>query len=324
MLRLIVYLLLVSAFLPISKGFTASSLISFPQTSLPHRRVPTFSVASKSQRSKISNPFLLTTTAGSDHDDVVVRLSPLARAAGKFRARPLTYLTIPIIAAGVGWFTNWLAVQMIFYPIHFMGIPLYRRPEMPLGLLGWQGIIPCKTRPMTIALVDMVTSQLLTVPEAFARLDPKTVAKLLAPEVPKMTREIIHDIVPSYLQALPEAVYAGFDRVSKGIVLHLNTKFLERLTVGLQQNADSVFSLRDCVVDQMMMNRAKLGELFRKCGQAELDFLTNSGLWFGFLLGIIQMAVALFWDNPWSLSMYVASCFPPFSDTVNDGRNFPA
>ena len=32
-------------------------------------------------------------------------------------------------------------------------------------------------------------------------------------------------------------------------------------------------------------------------------FPTNSGLWFGFLLGLIQMGVALFWDNPWSLSI---------------------
>jgi hypothetical protein len=31
--------------------------------------------------------------------------------------------------------------------------------------------------------------------------------------------------------------------------------------------------------------------------------LTNSGLWFGFLLGLIQMAVALLWENPWSLSI---------------------
>jgi uncharacterized membrane protein YheB (UPF0754 family) len=62
---------------------------------------------------------------------------------------------IPLIAAFVGWFTNWLAVQMIFYPIEFRGIPLYRRPEVPLGFLGWQGIIPCKTRPMTEAMVHM-------------------------------------------------------------------------------------------------------------------------------------------------------------------------
>ena len=30
--------------------------------------------------------------------------------------------------------------------------------------------------------------------------------------------------------------------------------------------------------------------------------MTDSGLWFGFLLGMIQLAVALLWDNPWTLS----------------------
>jgi hypothetical protein len=80
---------------------------------------------------------------------------PIARAIQKFRDRPGTHLMIPLIAAFVGWFTNWLAVQMIFYPIEFRGIPLYRRQEVPLGLLGWQGIIPCKTRPMTEAMVHM-------------------------------------------------------------------------------------------------------------------------------------------------------------------------
>lgn len=80
---------------------------------------------------------------------------PIARAIQKFRDRPGTHLMIPLIAAFVGWFTNWLAVQMIFYPIEFRGIPLYRRPEVPLGLLGWQGIIPCKTRPMTQVMVHM-------------------------------------------------------------------------------------------------------------------------------------------------------------------------
>lgn len=80
---------------------------------------------------------------------------PIARAIQKFRNRPGTHLMIPLIAAFVGWFTNWLAVQMIFYPIEFRGIPLYRRREVPLGLLGWQGIIPCKTRPMTQVMVHM-------------------------------------------------------------------------------------------------------------------------------------------------------------------------
>ena len=64
--------------------------------------------------------------------------------AGKedFRARPWTYLTIPIVAALVGYITNWLGVKMLFYPIEWRGIPLKRWPMQPLGLLGWQVRIP--------------------------------------------------------------------------------------------------------------------------------------------------------------------------------------
>jgi uncharacterized membrane protein YheB (UPF0754 family) len=223
-------------------------------------------------------------------------------AVTKFRARPGTYLLIPVVAALVGWLTNWLAVQMIFYPIRFWGVPIYRRPEIPLGLLGWQGIIPCKTRPMTETMVHMVTSQLLTVQEAFQRLDARVVARTLAPEIPKITREIVDDIFP-ILTSLPDALHHGFDAVTDLVLRGMNRRFLYDLTLDLQRNADRVFSIRNCVVAQMMQDRAKLGQLFRKCGQVELDFLTNSGLWFGFLLGVIQMVVALFWDNPWSLSM---------------------
>jgi uncharacterized membrane protein YheB (UPF0754 family) len=45
-----------------------------------------------------------------------------------------------------------------------------------------------------------------------------------------------------------------------------------------------------------------LGKLFSVAGRKELTFLTDSGLWFGFLLGLLQLLVALIWDNPWTLS----------------------
>mgnify|MGYP007000240031 len=47
------------------------------------------------------------------------------------------YLSIPVIAALIGWSTNWLAIKMTFYPLEFIGKP---------PLLGWQGIIPSKAR----------------------------------------------------------------------------------------------------------------------------------------------------------------------------------
>lgn len=184
---------------------------------------------------------------------------------------------------------------MIFYPIRFRGIPLFVKEEVPLGLLGWQGIVPCKTRPMSEAMVHMVTSQLLSVKKAFARLDPAVMASMLKPELPKLTNDVLPRALP-WAANLPQVV-------TSTVTQPFAFGFLKRLVVDMQQNIESVFDIRTCVVSQMLQDRSKLGKLFWICGEKELNFLTNSGLWFGFLLGIIQMLVALVWENPWSLSV---------------------
>ena len=254
-----------------------------------------------------SDSFRLTTTASGDEDQRASRrerlLVSFRKAGEKFRKRPGTYLIIPFIAAFVGWFTNWLAVQMIFYPVEFRGIDILRKNEVPLGLLGWQGIVPCKTRKMSDTMVTMVTTQLLNVQEVFRRLDPKVCAELLAPEVPKLGQDILDESFPSWLAQFPKTVFDGLPTETVEWIRLKNLRFLRGLTIGMQDNIDSLLSVKNCVINQMMQDRSLLGTLFKKCGQAELDFLTNSGLWFGFLLGLIQMVVALFWDNPWSLSI---------------------
>ena len=236
--------------------------------------------------------------------------APIRKAVKKFKTKPGTYMLIPCIAAIVGWFTNWLAVQMIFYPIKYRGLPIVVKPEVPLGLLGWQGIVPCKTRTMSESMVHMVTSQLLSVQEVFRRLDPKEVANLLAPEVPKLGQSIVEDIIPkqtggisSFLTSLPTAIFTGLPDQTQAILAKMNHNFLKDFTIAMQDQIGNLLNVKNCVVNQMLEDRSRLGLLFQKCGQKELDFLTNSGLWFGFLLGLIQMVVALFWDNPWSLSI---------------------
>lgn len=254
------------------------------------------------------------TTKEDDSDDSqrrkLLRLpAPILSAIHKFKSRPSAYLLIPVIAAFVGWFTNYLAVQMIFYPIQFKGIPLLRIDEQPLGLLGWQGIIPCKTRAMSDTMVNMVTTQLLNIEEVFRRLDPNEVAKLLSPEVPKLVDSIATDILSPYssYSTVPRALFYTLPIKFLSVMSSMNHKFLHDFTVAMQNNIGSLLNIKNCVIDQMMQDRTLLGKLFRKCGQVELDFLTNSGLWFGFILGIIQMIVALFWENPWSLS--IGGCF---------------
>src|SRR5699024_10494062 len=77
------------------------------------------------------------------------------------------YVSIPIVAALVAWATNWIAVQMTFYPIEFFGI----RP-----IFGWQGIIPSKAEKMAGILVDQTLSKIGSIEEFFQQMEPEKIA----------------------------------------------------------------------------------------------------------------------------------------------------
>jgi uncharacterized membrane protein YheB (UPF0754 family) len=220
-----------------------------------------------------------------------------------------TYSLIPLVAALVGWITNYLAVQMIFYPIKWRGIPLKRVEGEPLGLLGWQGIIPAKTAKMSEAMVNVTINQLLSMEETIQRLDPEQVAGILSPQVPEMVENFLEDDKASSslspaLRLLAKTILSDTNTVGQWIIRDwLGRSFLKDLTTDMQQNITKLFNVRNCVVNQMISDRSLLGKLFQKTGGKELKFLTDSGLWFGFLLGILQMLVALCCQNPWVLSI---------------------
>lgn len=226
----------------------------------------------------------------------------------KFLADWKTFSIIPFVAAFVGWFTNYLAVQMIFYPIQWRGINVKRIEGEPLGLFGWQGIIPAKTTKMSEAMVNVTINQLLCMEETIQKLDPDEVADILDPQVPEMVEDVMGESssqnVPILLQKLSKSMLDEKNSAGQWIVRSwLGKSFLKELTRAMQRNIKSVFNVRNCVVSQMMSDRSLLGKLFQKTGHKELKFLVDSGLWFGFLLGCIQLLVALYYSNPWTLSI---------------------
>ena len=112
------------------------------------------------------SPRLRTLPASSEAPTTPAKPSPLEavrtafyNAGARFKASPREHILIPIVASLVGWFTNWLAVEMIFFPLTWWGIPIKRWPDNPFGLIGWQGIVPTKAVEMSGRIVDMVTTK---------------------------------------------------------------------------------------------------------------------------------------------------------------------
>ena len=242
-----------------------------------------------------------------------VLAATVRRAKAKYDANPRGILLIPVVAAFVGWFTNWLAVKMIFYPIGFVGVPIAQMVEgyeygypilNPLGLVGWQGIVPAKAAQMAHTMVTMVTTKLIDVQEVFLRLSPNKIADLLAPEVPAIAREVADAMgTPRWAANLGERALPS----QCGPLLRSIDDAVHRYLAGfvevLQRETHRVVDLKELVVREMCEDKSTLVQLFQRCGREELKFLTNSGLWFGFLLGVAQALCWLVYDNPWTLTI---------------------
>jgi uncharacterized membrane protein YheB (UPF0754 family) len=206
----------------------------------------------------------------------------MQRIWSHIRARPIEYATIPCTAAFVGITTNWMGVKMLFYPIEYFGIEFHRWEDTPYGIFGWQGVVPTKTTQMATRLVKVVTERLLSLDEAFGRLNPQELSRLLLP-------------------AVEEAVLRDCGAVWFAILKPVLPILLPRILSNLQGEIDQVLDLHSVVLSAFVRDKVVLVDLFQKVGRVELEFLVNSGFGFGFLLGLFQMAAWAAKPKTWTL-----------------------
>ena len=194
------------------------------------------------------------------------------------KKNPMNYVMIPICAAIIGYITNWVGVNMLFYPLKWTGFPILKIEGQPLGFIGWQGIVPAKRIAMASRIVDITISKLISIPEVFGRLKPKELAKLLNPTI---------------RDALPIASVPGI-----GSVLNF---LLRKPSKSIIKNIENIIDIKTLVVSGLTTNPNVLVNLFQKVGHKELKFLIDSGFGFGFLLGILQMIQWMFLPYNWTL-----------------------
>lgn len=208
----------------------------------------------------------------------------------------LKYLSIPVIAALVGWLTNWMAVKMTFYPMNFWGIEKYH--------LGWQGIIPKKARKMAAVTVDNVMSKLGTLSDIVQEIQPKLIAQ-----------HVVNSFMPHMETYVEECMMAEngviWDNlpiaIKQRIVQRVKDKFpelVDDLVEELTNNAEDFIDLKAMVVEHISSDKALMNRIFLECGRKEFNFITMSGLYFGFGFGLIQMIVWWLFPNAWILPLF--------------------
>jgi uncharacterized membrane protein YheB (UPF0754 family) len=210
------------------------------------------------------------------------------------RAHFWTYLSMPFIAALIGYVTKLVAIRMMFQPIEWVGV----------GPFGWQGIVPRKAARMASIAVETMTTKLISSQEIFGRLDPERVAKELEKpllkNVDQITREVMGQHQPGLWESLPPGVQ---DRIIKRIQAEA-PRVVAELMADVRVNIDRLFDLKHMVVMNLMRDKKLLNEMIMKAGHKEFRFIAHSGIYFGFIIGCVQAVTWALTHSTWVMPLF--------------------
>lgn len=203
---------------------------------------------------------------------------------------------IPVVAALVGWLTNWLALAMTFKPIEFVG---YR----PLRL-GWQGIVPAKSGKMAGIVVDNALAKLADVSELFQAMEPEKIAEHIASTIDARIEDYIDDVMRENHAVLWERVPMMVRRRVYARTRRQLPEVMDNIVEDMAANIEHLVDLRDMVVRMMRANKALVVRVFTEVGANELRFVVRSGAYFGFLFGVLELAIFAAYPEPWLLPVF--------------------
>jgi uncharacterized membrane protein YheB (UPF0754 family) len=201
----------------------------------------------------------------------------------------LIIISIPVVAAIIGYVTKLVAIRMMFRPLEFVGIRPY---------FGWQGIVPRRAARMASIAVDTMTRDLISASEVISRLDPDRVAAELDEPMRRATAEITRDVLAEFQPGLWDALPEPVRRLTVARVQAELPAIVRSVLSDIQRDVEAVFDLKGMVITNLLADKDLLNRIFQEAGRKEFRFIARSGLWFGGILGLLQLGLWLLFHEP--------------------------
>ncbi|NMO05192.1 DUF445 domain-containing protein [Gordonia sp. TBRC 11910] len=204
------------------------------------------------------------------------------------------YLSMPLIAAFVGWSTKLVALEMVFRPLEFVGV----------GPIGWQGIVPRRAGKVGSTTIQLLTSNLLRPEELLEKFDAKeAVDELRGPlttAIDDIARDLAEQIRPGLWDSLPsaarKAIHARIQQQAPAVV--------DNLLQEMKSDIGRYIDLQYLAVTTLVRNKEKLNKLMRTVASDAMTFMRRSGIYFGFGIGLVQMVAWGLFKNPWIMPIF--------------------
>ncbi|MGB5268188.1 MAG: hypothetical protein WBN30_16460 [Polyangiales bacterium] len=202
-------------------------------------------------------------------------------------------LLIPVISALVGWFTNVVAIKMMFQPVEFVGIPPY---------LGWQGVIPANALRLARVSNTLITQKLLSLRELFDEtFSAESFAGKLGAVIDDVTEQVIDEVANKHAKAMWDNAGEFMQNKVRQQVRAEVIDVSRAIAMDMADDIDKIMDIERTVLEAIERHKELMGEMFFEVGRKEFKFIERSGLYFGFLFGLFQMVIWVLYPAPWIL-----------------------
>jgi uncharacterized membrane protein YheB (UPF0754 family) len=193
-------------------------------------------------------------------------------------------LSIPFISAFIGWFTNWIAIKMLFHP---------KEPKKIL-FLTFHGVFPKRQRQFAEKLGKLVSTELLSFKEIEEKIvNPENLKKLMPfveGKVDDFLRRKLSDAFPIISMFIGDST---INQLKTIFMAELEIIFPEMIA-SYMKNLESQLDLEKIVTEKVYgFSSDKMESILNQIMSKEFKFIEVIGAVLGFIIGFLQVGITL-------------------------------
>lgn len=193
-----------------------------------------------------------------------------------------TIYLLPFISAFIGWFTNWIAIKMLFHP---------KEPKRFLGITI-HGIFPKGQKQFASKLGILVASELLHFDEIAGKISDPSQLKEVRPYIEGHIEHFLEHKLKEKLPVISMFVGAGtLDKIKEGLLEEIDT-MLPELMRQYAEKLKTTIDIEAMVTEKVAnFSSDKLEEILVSIMKKEFRFVEIIGAVLGFVIGIVQILI---------------------------------
>lgn len=193
-------------------------------------------------------------------------------------------LILALIGAAIGWFTNVLAIKLIFRPLQPIQIPVLN--------ITLQGLIPKRKSELAKSIGEIVESELISIEEIIDKFIENENKSEIIFSIKRKIKRIIEQKLPGIIPSAIKLMLMDYidDVIDKEAEIALT-----ELTEKMVHKATSNVNIAQIIEDKINnFEIDKLEHIILAIAQKELKHIEVLGGVIGFLIGILQGLIVLF------------------------------